>query len=249
MELKYDITNMGNGPTYAFIPARANSKRVRNKNFRLVGGKPLIYYTIRAALKSQVIDHVFLSTEDQQLAVLAGDLAHEIDNSGRFSVLIRDKRYSQDHVQTDAVFYDMLLAIQASRGIEDPENLVLLQPTSPLRDEHDITEAFSQWDHTSTMISGEKLTGFFWKSGDNGPEPIGHDPRFRLGTQDGAHGEIFQENGAIYVCKSWVLSLYRTYRFAPYQMYVMPARKSVDIDYEGDLKLANQLMELDNERT
>jgi CMP-N,N'-diacetyllegionaminic acid synthase len=237
-----------NGPTYALIPARANSKRVKRKNFRMVGGKPLIYHTIKAAMQSRVVDHVYLSTEDQQLAVLAGDLANEIDSSGtKFSVLVRDRRYSQDNVQTDAVFYDMLLTIQASTGIENPSNLILLQPTSPLRDSADIDAAFAVWDHASTLVSCEELSGFFWSDEGTGITPINHDPRFRLGTQDGAHGKMYRENGAIYICKASVLAAYKTYRFPPYDKYVMPESKGVDIDYEDDLELANQLMELDNE--
>ena len=50
------------------IPARGGSKGVPKKNIRLIGGKPLIYYTIRTALKSKIFSHVFVSTEDKQIA-------------------------------------------------------------------------------------------------------------------------------------------------------------------------------------
>ena len=56
------------GKPVCIIPARAGSKGVTNKNIRNIGGKPLIYYTIKSALESKIFSHVIVSTEDKKTA-------------------------------------------------------------------------------------------------------------------------------------------------------------------------------------
>lgn len=230
---------------YAFIPARGNSKRVPRKNAKTIKGKPLIYWTIKAALESSV-DKVYFSTEDVELAAMANDIALcEFDKSGtRFDILHRDPKLSQDSVQTDAVFWDMLNTIEYKQ-LGKPETLVLLQPTSPLRNANDINNALNQWfasDRTGCLLSGYKLDGFVWSvNGMSQAQPLNHDPRFRLGKQ-WLNEWPFVENGAIYICNANQFSLYRTYRMPPYQMFEMDKRKSVDIDTPADFQRAAELL-------
>ena len=60
------------------IPARAGSKGVSNKNIRNIGGKPLIYYTIKSALESKIFSHVIVSTEDKKTAMIAKKYGAEV---------------------------------------------------------------------------------------------------------------------------------------------------------------------------
>lgn len=230
---------------YAFIPAKGNSERLPKKNFKKIKGQPLIYWTIKAAIESSV-DKVYFSTEDSTLAEIANDIAFGIDKSGcRFDILHRNPKLSQRHVQTDEVFVDMLRDLEHKDNLSAPETLVLLQPTSPLRNANDINDALNQWyasDRTGCLLSGYKLDGFVWSvNGMSEAQPLNHDPRFRLGKQ-WLNEWPFVENGAIYITNARQFSLYRTYRMPPYQMFAMDKRKSVDIDTPSDFQRAAELL-------
>ena len=230
---------------YAFIPARGNSKRVPRKNAKKIKGQPLIYWTIKAALESSV-DKVYFSTEDQGLAIMAGDIAFNLDKTGtRFDVLMRDPKLSQDSVQTDSVYWDMLNTLEYKPELKAPDYLLLLQPTSPLRTADDINNAINQWyasDRTGCLFSGHRLDSFVWSvNGMSEAQPLNHDPRFRLGKQWLSEWPVV-ENGAIYITNARQFSLYRTYRMPPYQFFEMDARKSVDIDTPADFVRAAELI-------
>lgn len=230
---------------YALIPARGNSKRVPRKNAKLISGKPLIYWTIKAALESQV-DKIYFSTEDAEMAVLANDIAFQLDKSGsRFDVLIRNPKLSQDHVQLDEVLLDAYRTFETTPSIQVPTDLMVLQPTSPLRNSDDINNALNQWyssDRIGCLFSGYLLDGFVWKvNAMSVAEPLNHDPRFRLGKQWTNEWNIM-ENGAIYITNAQQFSLYKTFRYPPYQFFEMDKRKSVDIDTPSDFQRAAELL-------
>ena len=78
------------------IPARGGSKGVPKKNIRLIGGKPLIYYTIKSALKSKIFSHVFVSTEDKAIASISRKFGAEVP-------FMRPKSLATDKTPMDAV--------------------------------------------------------------------------------------------------------------------------------------------------
>jgi CMP-N,N'-diacetyllegionaminic acid synthase len=108
------------------IPARGNSKGVAQKNIRVVGGKPLIAYTIEAALKSQ-LDRIIVSTEDKNIAAISIQCNAE--------VMIRSKELSKDNTPTLPVLQDVI-----NRLNEEYDAVMTLQPTSPLRTHNHINE-------------------------------------------------------------------------------------------------------------
>lgn len=230
---------------YAFIPARGNSKRVPRKNAQKIKGQPLVYWTIKAALESQV-DKIYFSTEDKELAEIANDIAFKIDKSGcRFDILHRDPKLSQDHVQLDEVLLDAYRTLETVPSLTTPDYLMVLQPTSPLRTADDINNALNQWygsDRIGCLFSGYLLDGFVWKvNGMSIAEPLNHDPRFRLGKQWTNEWNVM-ENGAIYITNAKQFSLYKTFRYPPYQFFEMDKRKSVDIDTPSDFQKAAELL-------
>jgi CMP-N-acetylneuraminic acid synthetase len=108
------------------IPARWGSERVPKKNIKLFRGKPLIYYTIEAAAKSKYLNDFFVSTDGKEIADIAAKYGARVIN--------RPSQYAQDHSPSiDVVIHTLT--------IEKADIVVLLQPTSPLRTEHDIDEA------------------------------------------------------------------------------------------------------------
>ena len=115
------------------IPARSGSKRLKNKNILKLANKPLIFHTIESALKSKYIDKVILSTDSAEIASICKKL----------DVLIpfyRPDYLSNDSASTvDTVIYTLDRLIKEYKF--KISNFILLQPTSPLRNEIDIINA------------------------------------------------------------------------------------------------------------
>jgi N-acylneuraminate cytidylyltransferase len=111
--------------TMALIPARGGSKSIPHKNIRSFAGYPLIAYSIAAALASESIERVIVSTDDPQIAAVARQFGAE-------TPFLRPDEYAQDHTPDLPVFQH---ALRWLRDQEDyhPEIVVQLRPTSPLR--------------------------------------------------------------------------------------------------------------------
>ena len=118
----------------AIIPARSGSKGLKDKNIIDVCGKPLLAYSIEAALTSGVFDKVILSTDSEKYA--------EIGKSFGAEIMMRGERLSDDKATTFMVIEDIL-----SRLKSHCDYFVLLQPTSPLRTETHIKEAVEQFEN------------------------------------------------------------------------------------------------------
>ncbi len=105
----------------AIIPARGGSKGVPRKNIRDVGGKPLIYWTIKAALDSGLIDKLVVSTEDKEIA--------EIARSFNAQVIDRPAELAEDTALTEPVMLHALLELEKEGYV--PDYVSLIQCTSP----------------------------------------------------------------------------------------------------------------------
>ena len=224
----------------AIIPARSGSKGVKDKNIREIAGKPLIAYTIEAALKSKIFDEVMVSTDSEKYAEIARKYGAKVP-------FLRSEKTATDQASS----WDMVkevLECYSDRGIEF-DAFCLLQPTSPLRDANDIKAAYNifqgkkavavvsvcEAEHSpllfGTLDKNNSLNGFI-KANNN------------VRRQDA--GIFYRLNGAIYMVdiKEFYKEcyLYREGSFA----YVMDTKKSVDIDSEVDFEYAEFLLKSDN---
>lgn len=107
----------------AVIPARGGSKRCPRKNIKPFRGKPLLAWTVEEARKSKYIDHLVVSTEDEEIAGVALEAGA--------SVLMRPHHLATDDAKSEDV-------LRHANGLYDCDMAVLLQPTSPLRTAQDI---------------------------------------------------------------------------------------------------------------
>ena len=116
----------------AIIPARSGSKGLRDKNIKPMAGKPLMVYSIQAALDSGVFDEVMVSTDSEHYA----DIAREWGGSVPF---LRSETTSTDHASS----WDMVKEVlEGYRSLgKEYDSFCLLQPTSPLRTAQDINNA------------------------------------------------------------------------------------------------------------
>lgn len=179
--------------TIAIIPARGGSKRVPRKNLFVLGGRPLICHSIEHALAAESVDAVYVSTEDPEIA--------EVARAAGAEVVERPADLAGDAASSESA----LLHVLDARGAPDPELVVFLQATSPVRAHRDIDAAVAalRSQQADSLFSACEDRGLLWTLGADGPQPVNYDPLRRLREQD--MGPQIRENGSIYVFRPRVL--------------------------------------------
>jgi CMP-N,N'-diacetyllegionaminic acid synthase len=231
------------------ILARGGSRGIPRKNVRELGGKPLINWTIEAALRSK-LDAVYVTTEDEEISAVAWNCVLDMDHRKEFRVYPRPSWLAQGHVQSDEVF--LALYRQLQENDTNPTALVMLPPTSPFRTEKHIDEAIDlfyrgcETTGLTTVVSCYVADGFYWKIDewhDDSIVPVYHDPVKRQGRQWIPRADkLYRENGAIYVADATRFGLERSYRLPPYVLYEMDEHDSIDLDTLDDWAKAEQEM-------
>ena len=136
----------------ALIPAKQNSTRLKNKNLKLLNGKPLIYYSIKAALKSKYISRVIVSTDSKIIAKKSLAFGAEVP-------FIRPKNISKTDTTIKDVCYHAFKFLEKKEKTKIKE-VIVLQPTSPVRDLNLIDTCINKFkDGGYTNLA----TGFYTK--------------------------------------------------------------------------------------
>ncbi len=226
---------MNSKPTFfSIIPARGGSKRLPNKNILPLAGKPLICYTVEASLQTNRIEKTIVTTDSDQIIDIVKD--YDID------IIKRPDYLATDTATTNDVILHVLSTLQ-----NQPDFIILLQPTSPLRNTRHINEAIDlllsknadaivsvcEMDHSplwaNTLPEDLSMGNFL------------HDEIKKKRSQD--LPTYYQINGAIYIVK--------TSRFIKDQTlfltdsifaYIMPREDSVDIDEPYDISIAEAVL-------
>ena len=219
----------------ALISARGGSKGIPRKNIRLLAGKPLIAYSIEAALKSNYISKTIVSTEDGEIAEIAMGYGAEI--------IKRPEELAKDESPTiDAIFH-ALEVLKAENY--NPDIIVLLQPTSPLRNVQDIEnviELFLKNNRESVVSVCEVEHSPYWsfKIEEGYLKSLFGDKYLRMRRQD--LEKAYMPNGAIYSSTPQALYKHKSFYCNNTIPYIMPTRRSIDIDGEIDFMLAELLI-------
>jgi CMP-N-acetylneuraminic acid synthetase len=225
------------------ITARGGSKSIHRKNIQPLAGKPLIAWTIQAALGSSRLSQVIVSTDDEEITQVARLWGARVpfkrpselsqDDSDHVSVVEHGMRWVQEHESAS------------------PQYMMLLQPTSPLRTSEDIDAAIlmAEEHSASAVVSVSEMKQHPYLSRkvlDNGlledlvMADVGYLRRQKL-------PEAYSENGAIYLTSCEALLRERTFMPKGTYAYIMPPSRSIDIDSPWDLRLAELIMR-DNAR-
>ena len=216
----------------AIIPARGGSKRLPRKNVEDLCGKPLIAWSIEAGLKSKYIDKVVVSSDDEEILNTASKL--RIDTIKRPDILASDTATSFDvikHVLSISKNYDYV---------------VLLQPTSPLRNNTHIDKAIKllEQKNADAIISVCEMDHSpLWSN--TLQEDGALDTFLRDNVSDKRSQELekyYRVNGAIYICKlDKLLKEESFFLKVNIYAYIMNRASSVDIDEQIDLDFARVL--------
>jgi len=175
----------------AIIPAKGGSIRLKNKNLKIFNKKPLIVWTIEAALKSKLITDVYVTSENKNIL--------NISKKHLAKIIKRPKKLSNSMIMPDEAVRHAYLKVN-----KDYDYVVTLQPTSPLRQTKDIDKAIKKIIKTDadSLLSVFKTHSFIWKKVYNYYKPTNYDIRKRPRSQD---SNFFQENGVIYITKPKIL--------------------------------------------
>ena len=221
----------------AIIPARGGSKGVPRKNIKLLAGKPLVAYTIDAALKSKNITRVVVSTDDDEIAEVSREYGAE--------VIKRPKAIAADEAPTEPTMKHAIDYLKKNEDYE-PDIIVLLQPTSPLRTHKDIDDAFIVFStgKYDSVLSVCPSHGFLWKKHDNTAVSINYDYKNRRRRQD--MEPEFKETGAIYITPTQIFKKYNNRLGGIIGLSVMDEDNSMDIDTLFDFWLCEQRMKKNN---
>ena len=218
----------------AIIPARAGSKGLPGKNIKLLNGKPLIKWTFDAAKMSKNISRVILSTDSKEIAELG--LANKIEVPG-----IRPDRLANDDSLVNDTLKYMIANINKDLKIEVPE-IIILQPTSPLRTYIDIDNAIDLYKskNADSVVSytpcERPIEWNRYLSNENKIEPKQNETLSNRQSKM----QSFYPNGAVYIIKSELIMAGKWYSEKSYA-YIMPRNRSVDIDSMEDFEYAEFL--------
>lgn len=214
--------------TIAIIPARGGSKRLPNKNILSLGGIPLIAHSILYAQKNSfIIEDIYVSTDNEAIKEIALKYGAK--------VIDRPEKLSGDKEPTVTALKHVLETLDF-----ELENVVLLQPTNPFREEKLLAEAFeiyqsgnydclftvTQNNHKLGKIKGNQFIPF----------------NYELGQRSQDLEPLYFENGLLYITKASLVLENRIITETAYPLEVNSVFANVDIDTLEDLDYANYLI-------
>ena len=213
----------------AIIPARGGSKRLPNKNILLLGNYPLLVHSILfAQANSDIIDDIFVSTDDEK--------SKEIALQFGARVIDRPKEISGDLEPTITTLQHVLKSIN-----QEVDDVVLLQPTNPLRPENILKECFKKYQETNvdnlfTVSQSHQKLGKIQK---NKYLPF----NYKIGQRSQDLEPLFYENGLLYITKARTISNGEIISENAYPFLVNHIFANVDIDTQDDLDYAEYLIQ------
>lgn len=229
------------GEVLALIPARAGSQRVRNKNIRKLRGKPLIAFTIEAALASRLVDRVVVSTDSPRIAAIARAFGAETPFLRPASIATADA--------TEFAFHEHAVRFLADSEGYEPELVVNLYPTSPFRRAATIDRAIREirrHPRAHSLRSIRKCSEHpnkMWEfQGRAYVRPLqrGHAATHTLSYH--LLPPVYIQNASIYIVRPSTLRRFRNTLGTRVLGFVMSEEESVDINSPLDFRFAEMLL-------
>jgi CMP-N,N'-diacetyllegionaminic acid synthase len=219
-------------PYLAVIPARAGSKRVPGKNIRPIAGRPLLAWSIEHVRRCATPMRVLVSTDDPQIREVALEAGAEVPE-------LRPKSLATDESPTEPAILHALDSLPGKTAIE---HVVLLPPTSPIRDDGSIDAAIEFYESSGSdcLVSVTPESPLLWRGTPEQPMPlydVSDRPRQQCVAEDLRR---YRENGSIVITSVPALRRTGNRLGGKAVMYVMGAHEGIDVDSEYDLWLAEQ---------
>ena len=217
----------------AIIPARGNSKGIKNKNIINFCDKPLIYWTIQQSLGSKYInENVYVSSDSEEILNLS--------NSYGARIIKRPEELSTDNSTSEIALLHAINNIEKTTNID---LVVFLQCTSPLRESGDIDNAIEYFikNELDSLFSATNMKDLcLWRRFNKELKSINFDYKSRLMRQN--IEPQFSENGSFYIFKPDILKKYNNRFGGKIGLYEMDSWKIYEIDDKEDIEICDYFM-------
>lgn len=237
--MNFTYKEMKKDSILAVIPARGGSKRLPRKNILNLRNKPLLEYSIQAALDCDLINNVVVTSEDPEICSIAAKTG--------VTIIKRPTELAGDNVSNEQVIKHTIEVFSADNYF--PEYLVLLQPTSPLRTALHLEQCLQQFINSGmksvmSVCKVEHHPGKCIRINQSKAEPYTSLEDVEKKSQD--LEEIYRQNGAIYALKtSDFLNELKFYQ-SPCFPFIMKEDDSIDVDSKLDLQFCEFLLSINN---
>ena len=217
----------------AFIPVRGGSKSIPLKNIKELNGKPLVYWTIKAAQDADCVDKIIVATDSNDIKNVVISF-----NFTKVEIYDRDPKNAQDTSSTESVMLEYIM----KSDLKKEEKFILIQATSPLLTSDDIDGMFEKLQNSDadSIFSGVREKQFHWIETSNGVEPINYDYKNRPRRQD--FQGILAENGACYINSVENILRDECRLSGRIECYELPSETAYEIDEESDWLIVENLM-------
>ena len=213
------------------IPVRGGSKSIPLKNIQEMNGKPLVYWTVKAACECKKVDRVYVATDNDLIREKVEQFGFE-----KVIVINRSEQNASDTASTESVMLEFA-------NKYDFKTIALVQATSPLLTSDDLEKGFLMFENQKydSVLSAVKQKRFNWSvSSDGVGEPINYDVYNRPRRQN--FEGYFVENGAFYITSKDRLLTSQNRVSGNIGIMEMPEDTFFEIDEPSDWIIVEQLM-------
>jgi len=219
----------------SIIPARGGSKGVPRKNIKLLAGKPLLYYSINPSLNSELVNHTFVSTDDEEIATIAKELGAKViprptelaaDTTPDLPVLKHAIEYlEKNDIKVDLIVF--LRPTQPLRTVEDIDNVIKKAIETGAESVHTVHEVKEHPYWMNKIVDGE-LVSFVEGGWDY--------------TQRQDLPKVYKSNGLVDVMTRDLIMIKDKKRGNTQKAIITPVERGVDIDTEFDFVIAEEML-------
>jgi CMP-N,N'-diacetyllegionaminic acid synthase len=223
------------------IPARGGSKGIPRKNIKLLGGKPLIQYTIEAARELFDDSIICVSTDDFEIK-------ERVESLGLHVPFIRPAELATDRAGSYEVLLHAL-EFYEQKGY-NPDTIILLQATSPFRKAQHIKEALELYNEECDMVVSVKITKSnpYYNLFEDSTEGFLVKSKDAVFTRRQDCPDVYELNGAIYLIRAGSLKEKPLTDFSKIKKYIMDEQSSHDIDTKLEWMLAESILSFKKEQ-
>jgi CMP-N-acetylneuraminic acid synthetase len=220
------------------IPIRKGSKGIKNKNIKKFNGKPLAYYTIKAALDSKIFNKIFVTHNSN---FYKNKLSKFFKKDKSLIFFHRSEETATDNATTESAISEVILKNKIF--FHKNTSVFLIQATSPLLNANDLVHGYNLFKNKKydSIFSSYKKKIFLWKSKNRTMfmKPFFHNPFLRRMKQYREY--LYIENGAFYIFKVYNFLKSKNRLHGKIGSYIMPEIRSMEIDDINEFKICEKL--------
>lgn len=219
-----------------FIPVRGGSKSIPLKNIKEINGRPLVYWTLDAAVQCPKVDRVYLCTDSTQIREKVQEYITAYQCGDKLLCIDRPAETATDTASTESAM------LYFANAYPKFERIILVQATSPLLTAEHLTQAIERYeqDDCDSLLSVVRQKRFCWRASDKGYEPINYDYLKRPRRQE--FDGYLVENGAFYINTREGLLKDSCRLSGKVGVYEMPEETYFEIDEPSDWIVIEHLL-------